>query len=135
MHGGGKEMLQKIYDSLMPGKIKVLGCGPERGIYLLFQSEALQIKGFKTVLLKGWLLTSSRAGASPSSIPFRKFTPLEKRIVDAADASVYINNHASGFHKIAAPSIRDSLNGKPANIINKRVWDKMSASEKAKWNL
>ena len=28
MHGGGKEMLQKIYDTLMPNKIKVIGCGP-----------------------------------------------------------------------------------------------------------
>ena len=28
MHGGGKEMLQKIYDKVLPGKIHVLGCGP-----------------------------------------------------------------------------------------------------------
>ena len=28
LHGGGKEMLQKIYDTLMPNKIKVLYCGP-----------------------------------------------------------------------------------------------------------
>ena len=28
MHGGGKEMLQKIYDTVLSGKIKVLGCSP-----------------------------------------------------------------------------------------------------------
>ena len=58
---------------------------------------------------------------------------MEKGIVDAADASVYINNHASGFHKIAKyplyPGIHSMANLQ--TIINKRVWDKMSASEKA----
>ena len=70
-----------------------------------------------------------RAGASPSSIPFSEvYTSLEKGIVDAADASVYINNHASGFHKIAKyplyPGIHSMANLQ--TIINKKVFNKLS---------
>ena len=133
MHGGGKEMLQKIYDSILPGKIHVLGCGP-------YGKEALvskvPIKGVAD--LKGVKIRSPeglaadvfrRAGASPSSIPFSEvYTSLEKGIVDAADASVYINNHASGFHKIAKyplyPGIHSMANLQ--TIINKKVFNKLS---------
>ena len=133
MHGGGKEMLQKIYDKILPGKILVLGCGP-------YGKEALvskvPIKGVAD--LKGVKIRSPeglaadvfrRAGASPSSIPFSEvYTSLEKGIVDAADASVYINNHASGFHKIAKyplyPGIHSMANLQ--TIINKKVFNKLS---------
>ena len=40
MHGGGKEMLQKIYDSVLPGKILVLGCGPYGKDCLLYTSPS-----------------------------------------------------------------------------------------------
>ena len=138
MHGGGKEMLQKIYDSLMPGKIKVLGCGPygkEAFVSTVPIRGVADLKGLKLRSPEGLAAdVFRRAGASPSSIPFSEvYTSLEKGIVDAADASVYINNHASGFHKIAKyplyPGIHSMANLQ--TIINKRVWDKMSASEQA----
>ena len=138
MHGGGKEMLQKIYDSLMPGKIKVLGCGPygkEAFVSTVPIRGVADLKGLKLRPPEGLAAdVFRRAGASPSSIPFSEvYTSLEKGIVDAADASVYINNHASGFHKIAKyplyPGIHSMANLQ--TIINKRVWDKMSASEQA----
>ena len=48
--------------------------------------------------------------------------------MDAADASVYINNHASGFHKIAKyplyPGIHSMANLQ--TIINKKVFNKLS---------
>jgi len=138
MHGGGKEMLQKIYDTILPGKIKVLGCGPygkEAFVSTVPIRGVADLKGLKLRSPEGLAAdVFRRAGASPSSIPFSEvYTSLEKGIVDAADASVYINNHASGFHKIAKyplyPGIHSMANLQ--TIINKRVWDKMSASEKA----
>ena len=106
MHGGGKEMLQKIYDSVLPGKILVLGCGPYGKEALVSKvpiNGVADLKGVKIRSPEGLAAdVFRRAGASPSSIPFSEvYTSLEKGIVDAADASVYINNHASGFHKIA----------------------------------
>lgn len=138
MHGGGKEMLQKIYDTLMPGKIKVLGCGPygkEAFVAKVPLYGVDDLKGLKLRSPEGLAAdVFRRAGASPSSIPFSEvYTSLEKGIVDAADASVYINNHASGFHKIAKfplyPGIHSMANLQ--TIINKRVWDGMSEQDQA----
>jgi len=138
MHGGGKEMLQKIYDSVLPGKIKVLGCGPygkEAFVAKVPLYGVADLKGLKLRSPEGLAAdVFRRAGASPSSIPFSEvYTSLEKGIVDAADASVYINNHASGFHKIAKyplyPGIHSMANLQ--TIINKKVWDGLSAQEQA----
>ena len=137
MHGGGKEMLQKIYDSVLPGKILVLGCGPYGKEALVSKvpiNGVADLKGVKIRSPEGLAAdVFRRAGASPSSIPFSEvYTSLEKGIVDAADASVYINNSASGFHKIAKyplfPGIHSMANLQV--IINKRVFDKLSDSEK-----
>jgi TRAP-type mannitol/chloroaromatic compound transport system substrate-binding protein len=138
MHGGGKEMMQKIYDSVLPGKIKVLGCGPygkEAFVAKVPLYGVDDLKGLKLRSPEGLAAdVFRRAGASPSSIPFSEvYTSLEKGIVDAADASVYINNHASGFHKIAKyplyPGIHSMANLQ--TIINKKVWDGLSAQEQA----
>ena len=133
MHGGGKEMLQKIYDSVLPGKILVLGCGPYGKEALVSKvpiNGVADLKGVKIRSPEGLAAdVFRRAGASPSSIPFSEvYTSLEKGIVDAADASVYINNHASGFHKIAKyplyPGIHSMANLQ--TIINKKVFNKLS---------
>ena len=138
MHGGGKEMLQKMYDTILPGKIKVLGCGPygkEAFVSKVPLYGVADLQGLKLRSPEGLAAdVFRRAGASPSSIPFSEvYTSLEKGIVDAADASVYINNHASGFHKIAKfplyPGIHSMANLQ--TIINKRVWDGMSEMEQA----
>ena len=128
MHGGGKEMLQKIYDKVLPGKIHVLGCGPYGKEALVSKvpiNGVADLKGVKIRSPEGLAAdVFRRAGASPSSLPFSEvYTSLEKGIVDAADASVYINNHASGFHKIAKyplyPGIHSMANLQ--TIINKKV--------------
>ena len=133
MHGGGKEMLQKIYDSVLPGKIHVLGCGPYGKEALVSKvpiNGVADLKGVKIRSPEGLAAdVFRRAGASPSSLPFSEvYTSLEKGIVDAADASVYINNHASGFHKIAKyplyPGIHSMANLQ--TIINKKVYNKLS---------
>jgi TRAP-type mannitol/chloroaromatic compound transport system substrate-binding protein len=133
MHGGGKEMLQKIYDSVLPNKIHVLGCGPYGKEALVSKvpiNGVADLKGVKIRSPEGLAAdVFRRAGASPSSIPFSEvYTSLEKGIVDAADASVYINNHASGFHKIAKyplyPGIHSMANLQ--TIINKKVFNKLS---------
>jgi len=133
MHGGGKEMLQKIYDSVLPGKIHVLGCGPYGKEALVSKvpiNGVADLKGVKIRSPEGLAAdVFRRAGASPSSLPFSEvYTSLEKGIVDAADASVYINNHASGFHKIAKyplyPGIHSMANLQ--TIINKKTFNKLS---------
>ncbi len=138
MHGGGKEMLQKIYDTLMPGKIHVLGCGPygkEAFVSKVPIYGVKDLKGLKIRSPEGLAAdVFRRAGASPSSIPFSEvYTSLEKGIVDAADASIYINNSVSGMHKVAKFPLYPGIHSMAMlqTIINKKVWNKMSAQEKA----
>lgn len=104
--GGGAEVLQELWDSTLPGMIKVIGCGavskealvskvPVRGVD--------DLKGLKIRSPEGLAATVFKAaGASPANIPFSEvFTSLEKGVVDAADASAYVNNDKNGFHQIA----------------------------------
>ena len=86
MHGGGKEMLQKIYDSLMPGKIKVLGCGPygkEAFVSTVPIRGVADLKGLKLRSPEGLAAdVFRRAGASPSSIPFSEvYTSLKRELL------------------------------------------------------
>lgn len=137
MHGGGKEVLQKLYDKILPGKIHVIGCGP-------YAKEALvskvpingvdDLKGVKLRSPEGLAAeVFKRAGASPTSLPFSEvYTSLEKGIVDAADASAFVNNEASGMHKVAKYPLYPGIHSMAILqfIMNKQVWDKMSEAQR-----
>ena len=136
--GGGREILQKIYDKFTGGKIHIVGCGP-------FSKEALvSTKPIKTVAdFKGIKIRSPegmaaevfrKVGASPTAIPFPEtFTAVEKGIVDAADASSYTNNASLGFHKVAKYPIFPGIHSMAVLnfTINKQVWDKIGPQGQA----
>ncbi|MEZ5932160.1 MAG: TRAP transporter substrate-binding protein [Alphaproteobacteria bacterium] len=135
-HGGGKEILQKLYDKYAGGNIHVIGCGP-------YAKEALvskvEIKGVDD--LKGVKIRSpeglaaevfKRAGASPVSLPFSEvYTALEKGVVDAADASAYVNNDASGMHKVAKYPLYPGIHSMAVLqfVVNKDVWEGLTPAE------
>ncbi|MCR9175848.1 MAG: TRAP transporter substrate-binding protein [Alphaproteobacteria bacterium] len=135
--GGGKEILQKLYDKHANGQVHVVGCGP-------YTKEALVAKvPIRTVEdLKGVKIRSPeglaadvfrRAGAAPVSLPFSEvFTSLDKGIVDAADASAFVNNEASGMHKIAKFPIYPGIHSMAVLqfIVNKDYWEKLSEQER-----
>jgi TRAP-type C4-dicarboxylate transport system substrate-binding protein len=137
MHGGGKEILQKLYDKYTNGKVHVVGCSP-------YAKEALVSKvPIRTVAdLNGVKIRSpeglaaevfKRAGASPVSLPFSEvYTALEKGIVDAADASAYVNNAASGMHKVALYPLYPGIHSMAVLqfIVNKDLWSKLSDAER-----
>lgn len=135
MHGGGKEILQKMYDTLKvtSGKIHVIGCSPYSREALVSKNKITTVAGLKGVKIRspeGLAAEVFRlVGASPSSIPFSEvYTSLEKGIVDAADASAYVNNNASGMHKIAKFPIYPGIHSM-ANlqfIMNKKLFNKLS---------
>lgn len=134
--GGGKEVLQKIYDSLWPNKIHVIGCGPYTKEALVSTVPIKSVADFKGVKIRspeGLAADVFRlAGASPVSIPFSEvYTSLDKHIVDAADASAFVNNDASGMHKVAKFPIYPGIHSMAVLqfIMNKSVWDKLSKGE------
>lgn len=134
--GGGEAMMQKAADSITGGEVHVVACGP-------YSREALParvpIRTFED--LTGKKIRSPEglaaavfkaAGASPVSIPFSEvFGALEKGIVDAADASAYVNNDATGLHDVAPYPLYPGIHSMPSMqfTINKAKWDSLSAAD------
>ena len=136
--GGGREVLQKVYDEFTGGKIHVVGCGP-------FSKEALvATKPIRTVAdFKGMKIRSpegmaaavfSKIGASPTQIPFPEtYTAVEKGIVDAADASSFTNNDSLGFQKVAKYPIFPGIHSMAVLefTVNQAVWEKIGPEGQA----
>ena len=75
-----------------------------------------------------------RVGAAPTSIPFPElYTALEKKVVDAADASSYTNNASLGFNKIAKYPIYPGIHSMAVLqfVINQSVWEKLGPQGQA----
>ena len=105
-NAGGREFLQKLASKYTNDGVHVVGCSP-------YSRESLpskvairtpsDMKGLKIRAPEGLPAELfKRAGAVSVPIPFSEvYTSLEKGIIDAADASAYSNNEATGIHKVA----------------------------------
>ncbi len=138
MHGGGKEILQKLYDKYLAGKIHVVGCGPyakEAFVSTVPIRSVADFKGVKVRSPEGLAAeVFKRAGAAPVSLPFSEvYTALEKGVIDAADASAHVNNNASGMYKVAKFPIYPGIHSMAVLqfIVNKKTWDKMSPEQQS----
>lgn len=134
--GGGEAMMQKAADAVTGGEVHVVACGP-------YSREALvarvpirtyeDLEGKKIRSPEGLAAAVFQAaGASPVSIPFSEvFGALEKGIVDAADASAYVNNDATGMHDVAPYPLYPGIHSMPSMqfTVAKRVWEEMSAED------
>lgn len=134
--GGGEAVMQKAADAVTGGEVQVVACGP-------YSREALParvpIRTFED--LEGKKIRSPEglaaavfqaAGASPVSIPFSEvYGALEKGIVDAADASAYVNNDATGLHDVAPYPLYPGIHSMPSMqfTINKAKWDALSPED------
>lgn len=136
--GGGEAQMQKAADSVTGGEVHVIACGP-------YSREALpartpirtyeDLAGKKIRSPEGLAAAVfSAAGASPVSIPFSEvFGALEKGIVDAADASAYVNNDATGLQDVAPYPLFPGIHSMPSMqfTLNKEVWEELSAEDQA----
>ncbi len=133
--GGGKEMLQKLYDTHFPG-VHVIGCGayareafvskvPVRGVADLAGLKIRSPEGLAADVFK-------RAGAAPVSMSGSEtFGALEKGVIDAADNSAYANNDANGMHKIARYPIFPGIHSTPILqfTLSEIVWEELTEAE------
>lgn len=133
--GGGKEILQKMYDKFQPG-VKVVGCGAyarEAFVSTVAIRSVADFKGVKVRSPEGLAAEIfKRAGASPVSLPGSEvYSALEKRVIDAADNSAYANNDANGLHKIAKFPIFPGIHSTPILqfTVSQSVWDKLTPAE------
>ena len=105
-HGGGRDALQELWDATLPGAVHVVGCAAAAKEALVAKvpiNGVADLEGVKIRSPSGLAATVfKKAGAAPVSMSLSDvFTSLEKGVIDAADASAYINNSTSGFHQVA----------------------------------
>ncbi|MFW2542541.1 TRAP transporter substrate-binding protein DctP [Primorskyibacter sp. 2E107] len=134
--GGGKEMLQKLFDAHYDG-VHVVGCGayareafvskvPVRGVADLAGLKIRSPEGLAADVFK-------RAGAAPVSMSGSEtYGALEKGVIDAADNSAYANNDANGMHKIAKFPIFPGIHSTPILqfTIGEAVYEELTEQER-----
>ncbi|WP_234906025.1 TRAP transporter substrate-binding protein DctP [Affinirhizobium pseudoryzae] len=134
--GKGEAMQQKILDSVSGGEVHLIACGPYSRESLPARTPIRtfeDLKGKKIRAPEGLAsAVFAAAGASPVSIPFSEvYGALEKGIVDAADASAYVNNVATGLHDVAPYPLYPGIHSMPLMqfTMNKEKWDALSADD------
>lgn len=129
-HGGGRELLQEIFDQFTNGQVQVIGCGtpareafvsavPIRGVADLAGKKIRSPEGLAAEVFK-------RAGAAPVGLPAAEtYTSVDKGVVDAADFSSYTMNDSLGFQQIARYPIYPGIHSMPIIqfTVNKAAYD------------
>lgn len=135
-HGGGREVLQSLWDEVLPGAMHVVGCAAAAKEALVAKAKiesVADLKGIKIRSPSGLAATVfKKAGAAPVSMSLSDvFTSLEKGVIDAADASAYINNSTSGFHQVAMNPLYPGIHSMAVRqfTINKSVWDDLTPGQ------
>jgi len=133
--GGGKEMLQKLYDKHFPG-VHVVGCGAYAKEAFVSKVPIRGVADFKGVKVRSPEGLAAdvfkRVGAAPVSMSGSEtYGALEKGVIDAADNSAYANNDANGMHKIAKFPIFPGIHSTPILqfTVSQQVWDSLSEQE------
>ena len=136
-YGGGRDALQALWDATLPGAFHVVGCGAVAKEALVAKVPIKGVDDFKGVKVRspGGLAATvfKAAGAAPVSMSLSDvFTSLEKGVIDAADASAYINNTTSGFHQIAKYPIYPGIHSMAVRqfTVNKGIWDSLTDDQK-----
>ena len=131
--GGGEQALQDLWDSVLPDSIVVIGCGPVSKEALVAKKPirgVADLKGLKIRSPSGLAAAVFKAaGATPASIPFGDvFTSLEKGVIDAADASAYVNNDSSGLNEIARYPLYPGIHSMAVHqfTVSKSTWESLS---------
>ncbi len=135
-HGGGRDALQALWDEVLPGAVHVVGCAAASKEALVSSvpiNGVADLEGVKIRSPSGLAATVFQmAGAAPVSMSLSDvFTSLEKGVIDAADASAYINNSTSGFHQVATYPLYPGIHSMAVRqfTINKQVWDGLTPEQ------
>ncbi len=136
-YGGGRDALQALWDSTLPDAVHVVGCGAASKEALVVKVKIESVDDFAGVKIRspsGLAATVFKAaGAAPASMSLSDvFTSLEKGVIDAADASAYINNSTSGFHQVAKYPLYPGIHSMAFRqfTVNKKLWDGLSDDHK-----
>ena len=137
-YGGGREILQEMFDKYTDKKVKVVGCatgGREAFISKVPIRKVDDFKGKKVRSPEGLAAeVFRRAGAAPVAMPpSETYTALDKGVVDAADDSTYSMSESVGLFKVARFPIYPGIHSMPILqlTVNMDLWNKLSPAEQA----
>lgn len=129
--GGGKELMN---DLLSPYGLHFIGAttpGLEAFVSAVPLNGVADLKGLKMRAPEGLVQqVFAAAGASPVNLPGSEvFTGLDKKVIQAADYTVFSTNHAQGMHKVAPHPVYPGFHSMPLVEIsmNKAKWDTLPA--------
>ncbi|MFM9270586.1 TRAP transporter substrate-binding protein [Halomonas elongata] len=135
--GGGEKVLQQAIEDQVGDKVKVVGCGPYKREALVAAIPIRSVEDLEGVKIRSpeglAAAVFERAGATPVNIPFSEvYTSLQQGVVDAADASAYVNNDASGLHDIAKYPIYPGIHSMSSQqfTLNREVWESLDDEDR-----
>lgn len=131
--GGGRELLQGLFDKYADGNVKVVGCGaigreafvakvPIHGVDDFKSKKVRAPEGLASEVFK-------RTGASVVLLPAAEtYTAVDKGVVDAADFSTYTMNDSVGFQTVAKYPIYPGIHSMPVIqfTVNKAAYEALS---------
>ena len=124
--GGGKKLINQLLEPYGIHVIGVITSGIESFVSTIPLDNLNDLKGLKVRAPEGMVNeVFAAAGATPVNIPSSEiFTSLDKKVIEAADYSVFSTNQAQGLHSIAKHSIYPGFHSLPLNevSINKVIW-------------
>ncbi|CCN38461.1 Trap dicarboxylate family transporter, dctp subunit [Vibrio nigripulchritudo MADA3029] len=128
-YGGGKELLNELLNSYGVHMIGATSGGLEAFVSTKPLSGVADLKGLKLRAPEGLVQeVFAAAGAAPVNLPGSEvFTSLDKKVIDAADYTVFSANHSSGMHDIATHPVYPGFHSLPLIevSITKKTWDKL----------
>lgn len=128
-YGGGKALMNEL---LNPYGVQFVGA-TSGGLEAFVSTKPLNgvddLKGLKVRAPEGLVQkVFAAAGAAPVNLPGSEvFTSLDKKVIDAADYTVFAANHAAGMHDVAKHPVYPGFHSLPLIEVsmNKAMWDKM----------
>lgn len=133
--GGGNELMNEM---LEPYGLHFIGATTP-GLEAFVSAKPLDgvddLKGLKMRAPEGLVQqVFAAAGAAPVNLPGSEvFTSLDKKVIEAADYTVFSTNHAQGMHDVAPHPVYPGFHSMPLVEIsmNKTKWDALPADIQA----
>lgn len=126
-YGGGKELMNKLEEPYGLHFIGAITPGLEAFVSSVPLNGVADLKGLKVRAPEGMVQeVFAAAGAAPVNIPQSEvYTSLDKKVIDAADATVYATNSAMGLNDIAKHPVYPGFHSMPLVEVsmNKEKWD------------
>ncbi|MCA8908053.1 MAG: TRAP transporter substrate-binding protein [Rhodospirillaceae bacterium] len=130
-YGGGEQLYNELVEPYNVHLIGASATGLEAFVSAVPIRSIEDMQGLRMRAPEGMVYdVFTRAGASPVNLPGSEvYTSLERGVIDAADYTVFVTNHALGLHEFARYPGYPGFHSLPmvAVSINLDIWNELPA--------